>query len=144
MILDRLVKTCALSVRILPSGRSRGAAGGGGGGGGAPRPPPLFLDQTEAGGAEKNFFGHHPPYLRVWMTAPPPPPFLKVWIRHCCLSPSLAIEKVGTRAKKRNKGGRARRGDSSFSLPLLLLSYSHFKTFNFCAITRSETLATKP
>ena len=67
MILDRLVKIRALSVRILPSGRSRGAARGGG------RPSPLFLDQTEAGGTEKNFFGHHPPYLRVWITAPPPP-----------------------------------------------------------------------
>ena len=118
MILDRLVKTCALSVRILPSGRSRGAAGAGGGGGGVGgSPPPLFLDQTEAGGAAKKFFGHHPPYLRVWMTTPPPPPFLKVWIRHCCLSPSLAIEKVGTRAKKRNKGGRARRGIPLFPSP---------------------------
>ena len=38
-------------------------------------PPPLFLDQTEAQGAEKNFFGDPPPYLRVWMT---PPSFLKV------------------------------------------------------------------
>ena len=32
--------------------------------------PPLFLDQTEARGAEKNFFGDPPPYLRVWMTPP--------------------------------------------------------------------------
>ena len=39
--------------------------------------PPLFLDQTEARGAEKNFFGDPPPYLRVWMT-PLPPSFLKV------------------------------------------------------------------
>ena len=38
-------------------------------------PPPLFLDQTEARGAEKNFFGDPPPYLRVWKT---PPSFLKV------------------------------------------------------------------
>ena len=38
-------------------------------------PPPLFLDQTEARGAEKNFFGDPPPYLRVWMT---PSSFLKV------------------------------------------------------------------
>ena len=39
--------------------------------------PPLVLDQTEAQRAEKNFFGDcppFPPYLRVWMTAPPPPP----------------------------------------------------------------------
>ena len=42
---------------------------GRGQGGGA---PPLFLDQTEAQRAEKNFFGGcPPPYLRVWMTAPP-------------------------------------------------------------------------
>ena len=30
-----------------------------------------------------------PPYVRVWMTAPPPPtrstPYLKVWFRHCRL-----------------------------------------------------------
>ena len=43
-------------------------SGGGGGGGGA-----LFLKQTEAGWAEKNFLGTAPPpYLRVWMTCPPP------------------------------------------------------------------------
>ena len=38
--------------------------------------PSLFLDQTEARGAEKNFFG----------TVSPPPtplPCRKVWIRHC-------------------------------------------------------------
>ena len=35
--------------------------------------PPLFLDQTEAQRAEKNFFQTVPPYLRVWMTAPPRP-----------------------------------------------------------------------
>ena len=35
--------------------------------------PPLFLDQTEAQRAEKNLFGDPPPpYLRVWMTRPPP------------------------------------------------------------------------
>ena len=32
--------------------------------------PPLFLDQTEAQRAENNFF-RPPPYLGVWMTAPP-------------------------------------------------------------------------
>lgn len=44
--------------------------------------PLLFLDQTEAGRAEKKFFGDRPPpsYLRVWMTAPPP--YLKVWTCH--------------------------------------------------------------
>ena len=38
------------------------------------RPPlVLFLDQTEARGAKKTFFGDWaPPYLRVWMPAPPP------------------------------------------------------------------------
>ena len=38
-------------------------------------PPPLFLDQNEARRAAKSFFvaGPTPPYLRVWMTAPPPP-----------------------------------------------------------------------
>ena len=34
---------------------------------------PLFLDQNEARRAEKNFCETGlPPYLRVWMTAPPP------------------------------------------------------------------------
>ena len=38
------------------------------------RRPPLFLDQIEARRAEKNFGGDRSsPYLRVWMTAPPPP-----------------------------------------------------------------------
>ena len=38
-------------------------------------PPPLFLDQTEARRAETIFLRDHPspPYLRVWMTGPPPP-----------------------------------------------------------------------
>ena len=36
--------------------------------------PPLLFDQTEAQRAEKNYFGDSPPppYLRVWMTGPPP------------------------------------------------------------------------
>ena len=53
--------------------------------GGPSHPSPLFLDQTEARRAEKNFLEDRTsPYLRVWMTAPPPPPLiLKVWIRHC-------------------------------------------------------------
>ena len=38
---------------------------------GGPRPP-LFLDQTKARRVEKNFLKTcPPPYLRVWMTAPP-------------------------------------------------------------------------
>ena len=37
------------------------------------RAPPLFFDQNEA---EKEFLETAPPYLRVWMT--PPPPYLKV------------------------------------------------------------------
>ena len=37
---------------------------------------PLFLDQTEARKAEKKFFWDHPPYLRVWMTAPSPLPLI--------------------------------------------------------------------
>ena len=52
---------------------------GGEPGGPAPR---LFLDQTEARRAEKRLFGDRsPPYLRVWMTAPPPPPYLRVFIQ---------------------------------------------------------------
>ena len=36
--------------------------------------PPLFLDPTEARRTEKKNFGDRPPppYLRVWMTEPPP------------------------------------------------------------------------
>ena len=35
---------------------------------------PLFLDETETRRAEKKFFSRPPPspYLRVWMTGPPP------------------------------------------------------------------------
>ena len=35
-----------------------------------------------------------PPYVRVWMTAPPPPrspPYLKVWFRHCRLLALLML-----------------------------------------------------
>ena len=53
-----------LQVPVVTSGGSRGGAGG--------FLPPLFLDQTEARRAEKNFWETTPPYLRVWMTAPPP------------------------------------------------------------------------
>ena len=39
--------------------------------------PPLFLDQTDAQRAAKMFLETFPPpYLRVWMTAPPPPPLI--------------------------------------------------------------------
>ena len=45
---------------------------------GEPDPAPFFFDQNEARRAEKNFFGDRPrphpptpPYLRLWMTAPP-------------------------------------------------------------------------
>ena len=44
--------------------------------GGPPRLFILFLDQTEARSAEKSFLRPPlPPYLRVWMTAPPRPLF---------------------------------------------------------------------
>ena len=33
--------------------------------------PRLFLDQNEARRGEKHFFEAVPPYVRVWMTAPP-------------------------------------------------------------------------
>ena len=35
--------------------------------------PPLFLDETEVQRVEKLFLETAPPYLRVWMTPPPPP-----------------------------------------------------------------------
>ena len=40
-------------------------------GSGRPRPS-LLLDQTENRRAEKIWGRNHPPYLRVWMTAPSP------------------------------------------------------------------------
>ena len=49
-------------------------------------PPLLFLDQNEARRAKKKFLSRVPPYLKVWMTAPPPS-YLKVWI----LDPPLKI-----------------------------------------------------
>ena len=39
--------------------------------------PPYFQTKLRP----EKFFGDRP-YLRVWMTLPPPPPYLKVWIRH--------------------------------------------------------------
>ena len=54
---------------------------------GGPGGPPLFLDQTEAQRAQKIFSETGPlPYLRAWMTVPPPPNpllYLNVWIPHC-------------------------------------------------------------
>ena len=47
----------------------------------AAQAPPFFLDQTAAERAGKFWEGDRPPppYLRVWMTAPPPPAlYLKV------------------------------------------------------------------
>ena len=64
--------TCLSCSRRLshPSGRSRGGARGVPG-------PALFCDQTEARRAEKKFWGDPPPpYLKVWMTVPPPLPLL--------------------------------------------------------------------
>ena len=53
---------CWLKYKLV-SGRSRGGAW----------VPPLFFDQNEARRAEKIFLETgHPPYLRVWMTPPPP------------------------------------------------------------------------
>ena len=53
-----------VEVRLQNPGERPGGAG-----------PPLFLDQNEARRTEKNFFeAGPPPYLRVWMTVPPPPP----------------------------------------------------------------------
>ena len=50
---------------------------------------PIILDQTETRRAEKKFLETcTPPFLRIWMIAPPPS-YLKVWIRHCYLPPKL-------------------------------------------------------
>ena len=49
---------------IVNSGGSRGGARG--------ARPPLFFDQNETRRSEKNFLETPPPpYLRIWMTAPP-------------------------------------------------------------------------
>ena len=46
---------------------------------------PLLLDQTEAPGAEKNFWETVPP-LSKGLYDRPPPSYLKVWIRHSIVS----------------------------------------------------------
>ena len=55
-----------LPISEVCSGRSRGGAQGG--------RPPLFSDENEAWRAENIYFFRlpPPPYLRVWMTVPPP------------------------------------------------------------------------
>ena len=59
----------------IPCKQSLHSSAGFRGGARGTRAPILFLDQTEAQRAEKSFFGDLPPspYLRVWMTPPPPP-----------------------------------------------------------------------
>ena len=42
------------------------------------RLPPYFWTKLRP---EENFFQTTPPYLRAWMTIPPPP-YLGIWIRH--------------------------------------------------------------
>ena len=61
-----------LPKRFKPNLTAQSVADPGGGARGA-QVPPLFLDESEGWRAEKNFFCRpSPPYLRVWMTAPPP------------------------------------------------------------------------
>ena len=52
-----------------------------------PRGPslPLLLDQTEASGAEKNFWETVPP-LSKGLYDRSPPSYVKVWIRHSIVS----------------------------------------------------------
>ena len=64
------------------SGGSREGARGG------QVPTPYFFSETGPEGPKKFILetGAPPPYLRVWMTPPPPPPpYLMVWICHCSL-----------------------------------------------------------
>ena len=51
-------------------------------------PPFLWRPNRDP---KKNLFGDRPPpaFQRIWMIAPPPLPYLKVWIRHCYLLPKL-------------------------------------------------------
>ena len=60
----------------IPCKQSLHSSGGFRGGARGTRAPTLFLDQTDSRRAEKSFFGDLPPspYLRVWMTPPPPAP----------------------------------------------------------------------
>ena len=72
-----LSKMFAKSIVIWVSG-SGGSRGG----------LPLIFRPNWGPKGRKNSFGRPPPppYLRVWMTAPPSPPapiYPKVWIRHC-------------------------------------------------------------
>ena len=50
---------------------------------GIPGPSLIFGSKWGPKGGKTCFFWGHPsPYLRVWMTPPPPPPsYLKVWVR---------------------------------------------------------------
>ena len=57
------------------SGGSRGGA----------RVPPYFIPNWGSKGRKKFFWYYLPPFVRVWMSAPPPP-YLKVWIRHWYIS----------------------------------------------------------
>ena len=60
-----------------------------------PPPPFLILNQTDAQRAEKKIYDRPPPsptpfpYLRVWMTGPPP--YLMVWIRHCTVYYTIRV-----------------------------------------------------
>ena len=52
-----------------------------GGARGGPVPPPIIFRSNWGPKGQKIVFWSPPPYLRVWMTTPPPRPYLKVWIR---------------------------------------------------------------
>ena len=64
--------------------------------------PPLSIDQDEARRAEKLFLDTpHPPYLRVWMTAPPP---LQV-MSQVSLSVGVSHGKIKKRGKRETSAG---------------------------------------
>ena len=46
-----------------------------------PPPPPIIFQPNQGLKGRKKFLGDWaPPFLRVWITPPPPPPYLMVWI----------------------------------------------------------------
>ena len=63
------------------------------------RVPPLFLDQTEARRVGKKFFETGPPpFIRVWMTLPPPFPY----------DLSLLLDSISCRHERKPPGGLLR------------------------------------
>ena len=106
-----------LSIMAYTGGQWRIQGRGPGGPG-----PPLFLDQNEARRGEKHFFEAVPPYLRVWMTAPPlseslDPPLEAPPSKGTNLVPSALFPGFGGGAGKAPKAREKRPGDEVERVP---------------------------